>query len=194
MALAVKWQLDPAHTLVAFAVKHMMFTTVRGRFKSVQGELLVDQEAPNNSYVHVSIDARTIDTGVEARDAHLRSADFLDVANHPEITFVSTRVVGASLIEGKSFQVVGELRIRGIPIEVVLDTVFQGTGRDPWGGLRAGFAARCSVDRREWGLMWNTALEAGGILVGNTVDIEVHAQTILQEQPKESVGATPAPS
>ena len=175
------WDLDPAHTTIEFAVKHMMFTTVRGRFTKFSGTLRVDERDPNLSGVDVDIDAASIDTGVGDRDAHLRSADFLDVENHPRITFRSTDVQGAHAKDGDRFRVAGELDIRGQAMPVTLDVTFEGIGKDPWGKQRSGFAARAEIDRREWGLKWNQALEAGGVLVANTVKIEIEAQAVKQE-------------
>jgi polyisoprenoid-binding protein YceI len=174
------WKLDPAHTAVEFAVKHMMFTTVRGRFKGVDGTINVDEQNPNASHVEVEIDAASIDTAVGDRDAHLRSADFLDAQTHPRITFRSTRVEGAHRKEGDRFKVTGILTIRGTSQEATLECSFEGLGKDPWGGQRAGFNARTEIDRREWGLKWNQALETGGILVGNSVKIEIEAQAVKQ--------------
>lgn len=182
------WQIDPAHTTVEFAVKHMMFTTVRGRFKALSGTIRIDEPHPDRSSVDVSIDASSIDTGVGDRDAHLRSADFLDVEQHPQITFRSTRVEGAHRQQGDRFTIAGELQIRGTKIPVTLSATFEGLGKDPWGKQRAGFAARTEIDRRDWGLRWNQALETGGVLVGNTVKIEIEAQAVKQEQ-DEMVGA-----
>jgi polyisoprenoid-binding protein YceI len=175
------WQLDPAHTSVEFAVKHMMFTTVRGRFKTFTGSVHINERDPEGSKVEVSIDAASIDTGVADRDAHLRSADFLDVETHPKITFRSTRVDGAHKKEGDHFKVAGELEIRGKSMPVTLEVTFEGLGADPWGKQRAGFAARTEIDRREWGLRWNQALETGGVLVANSVKIEIEAQAVKQE-------------
>jgi polyisoprenoid-binding protein YceI len=183
----VNWQIDPAHTTVEFAVKHMMFTTVRGRFKSLTGAIEVDEQNPNNSKVEVEIDATSIDTGVADRDAHLRSADFLDADNHPKITFKSTRVEGAHNSAGDSFRVVGLLTIRGKALEVALSSTFEGVGKDPWGNERAGFTATTEIDRREWGLMWNQALETGGLLVANKLKIEIEAQTIKQAATGQAV-------
>ncbi len=174
------WKLDPAHTTVEFAVKHMMFTTVRGRFKGVDGTITIDEQNPDASRVEVEIDAASIDTGAPDRDQHLRSADFLDVANYPKLTFRSTRVEGAYRKEGDRFKVTGVLTIRGTSREVTLDCTFEGLGKDPWGGERAGFNAKTEIDRREWGLKWNQALEAGGVHVGNTVKIEIEAQAVKQ--------------
>lgn len=178
MAETTTWQIDPAHTAVEFAVKHMMFTTVRGRFKDVQGTIEVDEKNPDRSTVNVQIAAASIDTGVPDRDAHLRSADFLDVENHPAITFRSKRVEGAMKKEGDRFKVVGDLAIRGKSMEVTLDCLYEGTGKDPWGGTRAGARVTAAIDRREWGLRWNQALETGGILVANEVRIELEVQAV----------------
>lgn len=183
MAETMTLQIDPAHTSVEFAVKHMMFTTVRGRFKDVKGTVEVDEGNPGRSSVNVEIDAASIDTGAPDRDAHLRSADFLDVENHPKITFRSKRVEvapGGSAKEGDQFRITGDLTIRGTTMEVTLDCVYQGRGKDPWGGERAGAQATTRIDRRDWGLKWNQALETGGILVANEVRIEVEVQVVKE--------------
>ena len=172
------WQIDPNHSAVEFAVKHMMFTTVRGRFKDVKGTIEVDEQNPDRSVVNVEIAAASIDTGSADRDTHLRSADFLDVENHPTLTFRSKRVEGATQKEGDSFRVIGDLTIRGTTMEVTLDAIYEGTGKDPWGGTRAGARATAKIDRRDWGLKWNQALETGGILVANEVRIEVEVQAV----------------
>ena len=178
MADTTSWQIDPAHSAVEFAVKHMMFTTVRGRFKDFRGTIEVDEGDPNRSTVHVEIAAASIDTGAADRDVHLRSADFLDVENHPAITFRSKRVEGAMKKEGDRFTMIGDLTIRGTTMEVTLDCQFEGTGTDPWGGTRAGSRATGKIDRRDWGLKWNQALETGGILVANELRIEVEVQAV----------------
>jgi polyisoprenoid-binding protein YceI len=178
MAETTSWQIDPAHSAVEFAVKHMMFTTVRGRFKDFRGTIEVNERDPDRSTVHVEIAAASIDTGAADRDAHLRSADFLDVENHPALTFRSKRVEGAMKKEGDRFTMIGDLTIRGTTMEVTLDCQFEGTGTDPWGGTRAGSRATAKIDRRDWGLKWNQALETGGILVANEVRIEVEVQAV----------------
>lgn len=175
------WKFDPAHTTVGFAVKHMMFTTVRGRFREVNGFIQVDEANPDNSRVELDIAAASIDTGIADRDAHLRSADFLDVETHPTIQFRSKAVQGAHKNPGDRFKLVGDLTIRGKSKEVTLDCTYEGTGKDPWGNEKAGFSATTEVDRREWGLVWNQALETGGVLVGNTVKIEIEVQAIKSE-------------
>jgi polyisoprenoid-binding protein YceI len=177
-----RWKLDPAHTQVEFKARHMMITTVRGRFSEIAGTLIVDEENPDNSSVEVSIDARSIDTRESDRDTHLRSEDFLDVERHPEITFRSKRIEGAYAEPGDEFRVVGDLTIRGETREVELDARYEGHGTDPWGGERAGFSASTKIDRREWGLTWNAALETGGILVSNDVEIELQVQAVREEE------------
>ena len=175
------WEIDPAHTSIEFAVKHMMFTTVRGRFKSFSGTVRVDERNPDRSSVEVDIDAASIDTGVADRDAHLRSADFLDADTHPKITFRSRRIDGAYANPGDRFRIDGDLTIRGTTMGVTLEATFEGLGKDPWGKQRAGFAARTEIDRREWGLRWNQALETGGVLVANSVRIEIESQAVKAE-------------
>src|SRR5687767_11635161 len=133
MTNTITWQIDPTHSAVEFAVKHMMFTTVRGRFKDVKGTIEVDEQNPDRSTVNVEIAAASIDTGVPDRDGHLRSADFFDVENHPTITFRSKRVEGAMKKEGDRFKVIGDLTIRGKSLEVTLESTYVGTGKDPWG-------------------------------------------------------------
>lgn len=184
------WELDPNHTTIQFAVKHMMFTTVRGRFTKFSGTVRVDERHPDLSGVDVDIDATSIDTGVADRDAHLRSADFLDVEHHPRLTFRSTHVDGAHAKDGDRFRITGDLEIRGQAFPVTLEATFEGIGKDPWGKQRAGFVARTQIDRHQWGLQWNQALEAGGVLVGQNVKIEIEAQAVKQDldahQPAES--------
>ncbi len=172
------WKIDPAHTLVEVAAKHMMITTVKGRFSGVEGGIEADEGNPEESQVHVIIDASTISTGVEDRDNHLRSGDFLDVEHHPEIRFSSKRVQGAYQREGDSFTVVGDLTIRGTTREVTLDVTYEGQGKDPWGGERLSFTADTAIDRRQFGLTWNQALETGGILVGNQLKIHLEVQAV----------------
>ncbi|MDX1492845.1 MAG: YceI family protein [Longimicrobiales bacterium] len=175
------WKIDPAHTQIEFSVKHMMFTTVRGQFGEFEGAVELDTDNPAESSVSVTIDASSIDTGVSDRDEHLRSGDFFDVENHPEISFTSKRVSGP-IEEGGDFEIVGDLTIRGVTKEVTLDATFDGTGTDPWGGTRAGFGAETKIDRRDFDLTWNQALETGGVLVGHDVKISLQVQAVLQEE------------
>jgi polyisoprenoid-binding protein YceI len=172
------WQIDPTHSSVELAVKHMMFTTVRGRFKDVKGTIELDEQNPADSTVNVEIAAASLDTGVADRDGHLRSGDFLDVENHPAVTFRSKRVEGAFGKEGDAFRITGDLTIRGTTKEVTLEGTYEGTGKDPWGGTRAGARATAKIDRRDWGLVWNQTLETGGILVSNDVRVELEVQAV----------------
>ena len=183
------WNLDATHSQVEFSVKHMMFTTVRGRFGALEGSIRLDSDAPERSSVEVSIDADSLDTRVADRDAHLRSPEFFDVESYPTMEFRSRRVEGPAGSPGESFQVLGDLTIRGVTREVVLDARFEGTGTDPWGGTRAGFSAETTIDRRDFGLTWNQALETGGVLVGHEVKIDLQVQAV-QVQEAAAVGAT----
>ena len=181
------WSIDPVHSQVEFAVKHMMFTTVRGRFADVEGTIQLDTERPERSSVDVRIAAASIDTRAEDRDAHLRSADFLDADSHPELTFRSTRVSGDVSTPGEDFQITGDLTIRGTTREVTLEGRVEGTGTDPWGATRLGASAHTKIDRRDFGLEWNQALESGGVLVGHDVTIELQVQAVQQQE--AAVGA-----
>ncbi len=177
------WNLDATHTEVGFSVKHMMFTTVRGRFEALEGTVTLDKDNPEGSSVEVTIDAASLDTGVADRDGHLRSGDFFDVENYPTLTFRSRKVEGAFSNPGDSFRVTGDLTIRGETREVTLDATFEGTGTDPWGGTRSGFSAETRIDRRDFGLTWNQALETGGVLVGHEIKIGLNVQAVLAQEP-----------
>ena len=173
------WQLDPTHSSVEFSVKHMMMTTVRGRFKDVKATLTGDRDHPDDAGVHATLATTSIDTGVADRDGHLRSPEFFDAATYPEITFRSKRIDGTPpKEEGDRFRLVGDLVIRDSTMEVALDCEYQGRGTDPWGKTRAGFSFRTEIDRREWGLRWNQALETGGVLVANKVRVEGEVQFV----------------
>ncbi len=176
--LTTVWNIDPAHTLVEFSAKHMMITTVKGRFADVRGMVTLSENDPDSSSVVVDIATAGIDSRVEQRDQHLRSGDFLDVENYPQITFRSRRIEGARLNEGSEFRIVGDLTIRGVTREISLDATYEGRGRDPWGGERVSFSADTKIDRRDFGLTWNAALEAGGVLVGNEIKIHIEAQAV----------------
>lgn len=172
------WTIDPTHTLVEFSAKHMMITTVKGRFSGVSGTLAIDEAHPERSTVDIEIHAPTIDTRADQRDQHLKSADFLDVEQYPTLSFRSRRIEGAKPAEGARFRVIGDLTIRGVTREVTLDATYEGRGRDPWGGERLSFSATTRIDRRDYGLTWNAALETGGVLVSNEIRIEIEAQAI----------------
>jgi polyisoprenoid-binding protein YceI len=172
------WQIDPNHTLVEFSAKHLMITTVKGRFGKVSGSIVVNDQNPDLSRVEAEIDAATLDTRTEQRDQHLRSPDFLDVEKYPTISFRSRRVQGSSKSPGDEFQVIGDLTIHGTTREVALDAVYEGEGKDPWGGERVSFSATTKIDRRDFGLTWNQALETGGLLVGNDIKISLEVQAV----------------
>ena len=175
------WQLDPTHSSVEFSVKHMMMTTVRWRFKNVTATLTADEDHPEGCCVEVVIDAASIDTGVADRDAHLRGPDFFDAEQYPKITFKSEHAEGNFKKEGDTFRVPGQLTIRDTTMPLTLECTYEGRGKDPWGKERAGFTARGEIDRREWGLRWNQAIETGGVLVANRVLIEVEVQFVRDE-------------
>jgi polyisoprenoid-binding protein YceI len=170
------WKIDPVHSNVEFAVKHLMISTVKGSFTDVEGEIVIVDGDPARSSVTATLKAASIDTRTGQRDDHLRSADFLDAANFPEITFKSTRISG----DKSEFKVVGDLTIRGVTRPVTLDVTNEGAGKDPWGGDRVAFSATTKLDRRDFGLTWNQAIEAGGVLVGNDVKISVDVQAVKQ--------------
>jgi polyisoprenoid-binding protein YceI len=171
------WTIDPAHSVVELAVKHMMFSTVKGRFANVAGTIVLNEQTLAGSSVTAEIDAGSIDTREAQRDGHLRSADFLDVENFPTITFRSTQVVPGGR---DRFTLVGDLTIRGVTREVSLDAELEGQGIDPWGGKRVGFTATTTINRKDFGLNWNQALEAGGVLVSDQVKIGLEIQAALQ--------------
>ena len=168
------WKLDSSHSSVEFSARHMMFTTVKGRFADVEGSVTVNGEGPETAEVVVTMAASRIDTGTEQRDQHLRSPDFLDVEQYPKVTFASTGIAG----DNEHFTMTGNLTIRGTTKPVTLAVTYGGTGKDPWGGERMGFSAVGKIDRREFGLTWNQALEAGGVLVSNEIKIHIDAQLV----------------
>ncbi len=170
-----KWSFDPVHSHVGFSVRHLMISKVNGSFKVWSGTLITDEANPQASSVEVEIDAASIDTQEPKRDEHLRSADFLDVANYPKLTFKSTKVVKE---DDENYKVTGLLTIRGVSKEVVLDTEFAGQQKDPWGGTRAGFSAKTIIHRPDFGLTFNMPLEGGGVVVGEKVTITLEVQAV----------------
>ena len=174
------WVIDPTHSAVEFSVRHMMISTVKGRFGAVQGTIVADPARPGGSSVEAEIDAASIDTRADQRDAHLRSPDFFDVERFPAIRFRSRRVEGTFGSEGDRFTVVGDLTIRDVTREISLEATYEGTGRDPWGGERASFSAVAKLDRRDFGLTWNQTLETGGVLVSNEIRIHLDVQAVKQ--------------
>ena len=177
------WTLDPNHTVIGAVARHLMVTKVRGRFASFRGAIHIGQ-SPEESWAELEIDAASIDTGVEQRDQHLRSADFLDVEHHPLITFRSTAV---ERIGENTLAVRGDLTIRGVTRSVVLDVTYEGMSPDPWGGTRAGFTISGELEREDWDMTWNLALDTGGLLVSRSVQLEIEAQAV--KQPEDSAVA-----
>ena len=173
-ATKTTWKLDPAHTLVEFSAKHLMITTVKGRITDIEGTIHSDEKNPQNSAVEAVLKAASLDTRTDQRDHHLRSVDFLDVEKFPEIKFRSTRIEGSK----ERFKLTGDLTIRDVTKPITLDVEFEGTTRDPWGGERVGFSAKGKIDRRDFGLTWNQALETGGVVVGNDIKINLEVEAI----------------
>ena len=168
------WAVDPTHTQAGFAVKHLMISNVKGRFRDVTGSVQVDPNGQGTK-VDISIDAASLTTGDEKRDAHLRSADFLDVEQHPVIQFTGRRIEGK--IDSK-FSLHGDLLIRGVTRPVTLYVINEGSVRDPWGNERVGYTASAKINRKDFGLEWNVALEAGGVLVGDEVRITIETELV----------------
>lgn len=178
-----EWSIDPAHSHVGFNVRHLMIATVRGELSDVQGSVWWDAAHPESSRIDVDIAVASVNTRDPKRDAHLRSADFFDAENHPNMTYRS-RAVGRRK-DGK-LEVVGDLTIRGISRVVVLEV--EGPTpeqKDPWGGVRIAASARTTIKRSEWGMMWNAALEAGGVLVGDEVNIVLEIELAKKGRPAE---------
>lgn len=168
--------LDPAHTSVNFVVRHLMVAKVRGHFSQYTGTVTVGED-PLSSSVTVEVQVASVSTGDDQRDGHLKSPDFFDVERHPTITFAGSQV---SHQGGDRFTVDGELTVHGVARPVQLEVEYSGAAQDPWGNQRIGFSARAEVNREDFGLTWNQALEAGGVLVGKTARIEIDAEAVRQ--------------
>ena len=185
-SLAGEWRFDPAHTRLGFSTRHAMVTKVRGAFNDVSGVITVDAEEPTNSTVSVTIQVASIDTRNEQRDQHLRTNDFFDAPHYPEITFVSTRI---DQIEEKSFIVNGDLTIRGVTREIAVPIEFIGVERDPFGNLRAGFEGSRRIDRKDFGVNWNAALDSGGVLVSDRILLEFEVSAVKANGTEGATGA-----
>ena len=170
------YAIDPAHTTAEFVVRHMMISKVRGRFAALNGSLELPADGNVPTAVKVTLDASSIDTREQQRDAHLRSADFFDVERFPQITFVSSQISG----DERSFKLEGTLTIHGVSREITLDANFQGRATDPWGNRRIGYEAHATINRKDFGLGWNQALETGGLIVGDEVRIELNVEAVAQ--------------
>ncbi len=185
MSNQTKWQIDASHSAAEFAVKHLMISTVKGHFADVTGTVTVDEGHPGTAKVDVSIGVASVDTRDEKRDAHLKSPDFFDVDRFPKILFRSKRVEGA--LDG-DFKLIGDLTIRDVTREVTLNVESSGRVTDPWGGERAGYAATTKINRKDFGMTFHVALEAGGVLVGDDVKIAIEVELVKQAA-KEALAA-----
>jgi polyisoprenoid-binding protein YceI len=173
-----KWILDPAHSELNFKVRHMMIANVTGTFTSFNVEASTDEDDFTKAKIHVTADVKSINTKNEQRDTHLRSADFFDTDKHPEAKFESTSV---SKKQNDEYEVQGNLTIKGITKPVMLKVEFGGIGKDPYGNTKAGFTAEGKINRKDWGLNWNAALETGGVLVGDELKILADIQLVKQK-------------
>jgi polyisoprenoid-binding protein YceI len=171
------YQIDASHSRLGFAAKHAMVATVRGQFRVYDGQVRLDEENPERSTVRLEIDAASVDTGNADRDGHLRTPDFFDIENHPTITFVSTKVEKQ---DDDVYTLIGDLTINGKSNPVAVEFELTGTSNDPWGNFRAGFEGRATVNRRDWDLAWNVALDRGGVLVSEKVKLEFDIAAVKQ--------------
>jgi polyisoprenoid-binding protein YceI len=172
---ATTWTVDPAHSSVEFAVKHLMISMVKGRFSDVKGWVQYDEEHPESAVLDIEIGIASIDTRNEQRDAHLKSPDFFDAEHHPVMSFKSRRIDGDPRA---TFKVTGDLSIRGVTRPVTLEGHFEGRNRDPWGADRLGFTASGKINRKDFGLNWNQALETGGWLVGDDIKLSIDVELV----------------
>ncbi len=171
---AQTWNIDPSHSHIQFAVRHMVISKVRGRFNKFSGSLSFDPAAPQSGSVQATIEVDSIDTTDEKRDGHLKSPDFFDAAKFSTLTFKSTGITGS----GSDLKVTGDLTIHGVTKSVTLDVESLGGGKDPWGGERQGFSAKTTINRQEFGLTWSQTLETGGLLVGDKIEIELDIEAV----------------
>lgn len=182
----MSWQIDPAHSSIHFTARHMMIAKVHGRFEQFTGTINFDENNPANTAVDITIDATSITTKEAQRDGHLRSGDFFDVETYPTLTFTSTRV---ELIDEDTAQLYGDLTIKDVTKEVVLDVEYLGQAQSPWGTTNAGFTGTTTINRKDWDLNWNVALETGGFLVGDKIQINIELELVKQPQPEAAAVA-----
>lgn len=176
----MSWNLDTSHSRIGFAVKHMMISTVRGEFKAYSGTLELDEQDFTRSKISGSIEVASLDTRDEGRDQHLKGADFFDAEKYPTITFQSTRIEAKG---GNDYVVHGDLTIRGVTRAVAIDAEYGGTHKNPWGATVTGLSGSAKINRKDFGLTWNMALETGGILVGEEVKLEIEVELTKQAAP-----------
>jgi polyisoprenoid-binding protein YceI len=180
------WTVDPDHSRIGFSSRHAMVTKVRGAFNDVAGTIVFDEDDHDRSHVEITVQMASIDTRSSARDEHLRSADFFDVETHPEMVFRSNRV---EEVDEGGYIISGDLTIRGVTRPMSIPMHFAGVDTDPFGNLRAGFEGTRRIDRRDWGVTWNTPLDSGGLLVSDRISLEFEMSLI-----KQSEDVTPAPA
>lgn len=173
-----KWAIDPTHSSVEFSIRHMMFTNVKGSFQTYEASIEADPSDLTTADITFSVDLASVDTKNEDRDNHLRSADFFDVENKPKMTFTSTKVEKK---DEREYAVTGDLSLNGVTKSETFDVTFEGQGKDPWGNEKAGFSAEGTLNRSDYGLTWNAALETGGVLVGDKVKISLEIQAAKAE-------------
>ena len=167
------WNVDTSHSVVGFSARHLMISKVRGRFTDFSGSVTIAED-PLQSTVEANVDLSSVTTGDDQRDAHLKSADFFDIENHPHMTFTSTSLKA----DGEDFVMTGDLTVAGTTRTVDFELEFDGVEKDPWGGTRAGFTATTEISRKDWEMTWNVALETGGVLVGDKVKIELDIELV----------------
>jgi polyisoprenoid-binding protein YceI len=183
------WQLDKAHSEINFSVRHMMISTARGRFEEFDGTFDVNESDPTQSKIEVQIQTASINTKDAQRDAHLKGPDFFDTEKYPTMTFKSKRV---EKVDDHHARLIGDLTIKDVTREVVLAVEYAGQSKSPWGTISAGFSAQTKINRKDWGLVWNVALETGGVLVSEEVTINIELELVKQPEVAPELEATPA--
>jgi polyisoprenoid-binding protein YceI len=181
------WEIDAAHSQATFSVKHMVISTVKGHFKVLSGHLHIDEQNPANSWVDAQVEAASIDTRDEKRDAHLRSPDFFNADKYPTLNFKSTKIEHVS---GNEYNVTGDLSLNGVTKPVTFKAEYNGQGKNPWGMQIAALTAATKINRKDWGLNWNQALEAGGWLVSEEVKIEIDLEAVYKDAPVSSASGS----
>ena len=180
------WAIDSAHSEINFSTRHMMISTVRGRFEKFTGTVNFDEATPARSTVDVQIEAASVNTKEAQRDGHLKGPDFFDAAKYPYLTFKSKRV---DVVDSQHARLVGDLTIRDVTKQVVFDVEYAGQAKSPWGTTSAGFSAQTKINREDWGLTWNQALETGGVLVGKDINISIEVEIVKQPEAAKAEAA-----
>ena len=183
----MSWEIDATHSQATFSVKHMMISTVRGHFEVLSGKLHIDEDHPDNSWVEAEVDAASINTRDAKRDGHLRSPDFFDLEKYPKITFKSTKVTPTG---NNQYRVTGSLTMHGVTKEETFHADYSGQVKDLYGLQRAAFSVKGKINRKDFGLNWNVALETGGVLVGEDVNIEIDLETVQKAAVQETATQT----